>query len=91
LTFTVISQGQTQLDLTSELADHPLPGEATSELIAHADVGGMVDAAPIPEFPEIARLAGIDCCCDGCVGVCSEANNGKGFLKNGILGFAHVS
>ena len=57
LTFNVTSTtGHSNLGLTSELADHPLPGETTSEFIAHNDVGGSVDSAAIPEFPEVAIL-----------------------------------
>ncbi|MCW4019558.1 MAG: cohesin domain-containing protein [Candidatus Bathyarchaeota archaeon] len=58
LTFTVINAGYSELALTSELADHPLPGETTSELIAHSDIGGSVEAA-IPEFPQTALLAAL--------------------------------
>ena len=56
LTFNVTSLGRSEFGLTSELADHPLPGETTSEFITHTDVGGFVDAAAIPEFPEVAIL-----------------------------------
>jgi hypothetical protein len=56
LTFNVTSLGHSELGLTSELADHPLIGETTSEFIAHNDVGGSVDAAAISEFPEVALL-----------------------------------
>ena len=56
LTFNVTSTGHSNLGLTSELADHPLPGETTSEFIAHNNVGGSVDSAAIPEFPEVAIL-----------------------------------
>lgn len=59
LTFNVTSLGHSALSLTSELADHPLPGETTSEFIAHNDVGGSVDAAAIPEFPQVALLMGL--------------------------------
>ena len=56
LTFNVTSLGHSEIRLTSELADHPQPGETTSEFITHNDVGGSVDAATIPEFPEVAVL-----------------------------------
>jgi len=50
LTFNVTSIGDAQLQLVSELADHPLSGE-TANLIAHSDVAGSVGS--IPEFSSI--------------------------------------
>ena len=55
-TFNVTGVGHSGLTVQSELADHPEPGESTSEPIAHTDVSGSVDAAAIPEFPEIALV-----------------------------------
>jgi hypothetical protein len=57
LVFNVTSIGHSDLNLQSELADHPEPGETNSEPIIHDDVSGSVDAAAIPEFPEMAILA----------------------------------
>jgi hypothetical protein len=56
ITFNVTGTEHSKLSLTSELADHPMPGETTSEFIAHNDVGGSVDSAAIPEFPKVAIL-----------------------------------
>ncbi len=57
LTFNITNAGRSDITVQSELADHPLVGETTSELIAHNDLGGSVDAVPIPEFTEIAVLS----------------------------------
>jgi hypothetical protein len=57
LTFNVLSNGHSSLTLQSDLADHPEPGETTSESIVHNNVSGSVDVGTIPEFPEVAILA----------------------------------
>ncbi len=62
LTFNIVGSGQSNLVLTSILADHPEPGETTSEEIAHNDVNGLVQATPIPEFPQIAVLMAVGAC-----------------------------
>ena len=59
LVFNVTSVGHSELTLQSELADHPLPGETTSEPIDHTDVNGSVDAAAFPEFPVVAVLGSL--------------------------------
>jgi hypothetical protein len=56
LTFNVTGTGQSTIDLVSELADHPAIGETNSEPIAHSDFGASVNAATIPEFPQIAAI-----------------------------------
>jgi hypothetical protein len=56
LTFNVTSAGQSSLSVLSELADHPAVGETNSEPIAHSDIGSVVNATSIPEFPEIFIL-----------------------------------
>lgn len=56
LTFNVTAAGKSEISVQSELADHPQPGETTSELIPHSDGSSTIDAAPIPEFPETAAL-----------------------------------
>jgi hypothetical protein len=55
-TFKVLTNGYSSLILQSELADHPEPGETTSESIVHTDINGSVEAGTIPEFPQIAVL-----------------------------------
>jgi hypothetical protein len=55
LTFTVTSQGSTDLTVTSELADHPASGQ-TSNLIDHTDTSDSVTTV-VPEFPSIAIIA----------------------------------
>ncbi len=65
LTFNIVGSGQSNLVLTSILADHPEPGETTSEEITHEDVSGQVQAAPIPEFPQIALLLVAGACATG--------------------------
>ena len=57
LTFKVLTSGHSDLTLNSTLADHPEPGETTSEAIEHTDMNGSVDTAQVPEFPLIATLA----------------------------------
>jgi hypothetical protein len=59
LTFNVTATGHSSIRVVSELADYPTPGETTSELIPHTDVNASVDAAQIPEFPQIALLAAL--------------------------------
>ncbi|MCW4009105.1 MAG: cohesin domain-containing protein [Candidatus Bathyarchaeota archaeon] len=59
LVFNVTQGGHSELTLQSELADHPLPEETNSELIAHTDIGGSVDATVIPEFPQVATVASL--------------------------------
>jgi hypothetical protein len=56
LTFNVTGTGQSTINLVSELADHPAIGETNSEPIAHSDFGASVNAASIPEFPQIVGL-----------------------------------
>lgn len=56
LTFSVLASGHSDLRLSSMLADHPDPGETTSEAIPHSNVSGSVDVAQVPEFPIIAAL-----------------------------------
>jgi hypothetical protein len=56
LTFNVTSSGQSTINVVSELADHPTPDETTSELIPHTDVNCTVNAAQIPEFPQMVFL-----------------------------------
>ncbi len=46
LTFTV-SATQSSINVTSELADYPEPGETTSEPIPHTDLGLIVETMPI--------------------------------------------
>ena len=55
LTFNVTSAGQTNLSLTSELADHPALGE-NSNLIDHTDTADSVTTV-VPEFSSIAIIA----------------------------------
>lgn len=57
LTFNVTSAGQSTINVVSELADHPAPGETTSEFIDHTDVDSSVDAVVIPEFSQMAVVA----------------------------------
>jgi hypothetical protein len=57
LTFSVLASGHSDLSLNSTLADHPDPGETTSEAIPHTDVSASVDVGQVPEFPFIAALA----------------------------------
>jgi len=57
LTFSVLASGHSDFSLNSTLADHPDPGETTSEAISHTDVSGSVDVAQVPEFPFITALA----------------------------------
>jgi hypothetical protein len=57
LTFNVTATGHSEITVVSELADHPTPDEATSELIPHNNINASVDAAQIPEFPQISFLA----------------------------------
>ena len=56
LTFNVTGTGQSTINLVSELADHPAIGETNSEPIAHGDFGASVNAATIPEFPQVVDL-----------------------------------
>ncbi len=56
LTFNVTSAGNTQITLQSDLADHPQPGETTSDPIPHTDSGAQVEAAAIPEFPQVIMV-----------------------------------
>jgi hypothetical protein len=56
LTFNITSPGQSTISVVSELADHPEVGESNSEPIPHSDFGASVNAAPIPEFPQIVAL-----------------------------------
>ncbi len=56
LTFQAINNGHSSLTLQSDLADHPEPGETTSELIANTDINGSVDVGVVPEFPEVIIL-----------------------------------
>jgi hypothetical protein len=46
LTFTVTGT-QSTINVTSELADYPEPGETTSEPIPHTDLGLIVETMPI--------------------------------------------
>jgi hypothetical protein len=62
LTFNVLNNGHSSLILHSDLADHPEPGETTSESIVHNDVSGSVDVSAIPEFPEVVILALLAVC-----------------------------
>lgn len=57
LTFKVLTSGHSDLSLNSTLADHPDPGETTSEAISHTDVSGSVDVGQVPEFSLITALA----------------------------------
>jgi hypothetical protein len=57
LTFTVTNPGYSALKLQSELADHPEPGETTSNPIGHQDSSSAVNASAIPEFPGVIALA----------------------------------
>ena len=54
VTFSVTGIGQAGLQVESELADHPLPGE-NANLIAHSDVTGSVGS--VPEFSSIVAAA----------------------------------
>jgi hypothetical protein len=56
LMFNVTGAGQSTINVLSELADHPAIGETNSEPIVHSDFGASVNAAPIPEFPQIAAV-----------------------------------
>ena len=56
VTFNVTSIGQAGLQLESELADHPLPGE-NANLIGHSDVAGSVDS--VPEFSSIVAIVSL--------------------------------
>ena len=56
LTFNITGAGHSTLTLQSELSDHPLP-EEDAEFIEHDDVSGSVNAAIIPEFPEMTMVA----------------------------------
>jgi len=57
LTFNVLASGHSDLTLNSTLADHPEPGETTSEAITHTDVSGSFDVQKVPEFPLVPALA----------------------------------
>ena len=57
LTFNVLGSGHSDLILNSTLADHPEPGETTSEAIMHTDISASVDVAQVPEFPLTVALA----------------------------------
>lgn len=54
VTFNVTSIGHADLQLESELADHPLSGEIANP-IAHSDVADSVDT--VPEFSSIVAAA----------------------------------
>jgi len=54
LTFNVTNEGHSELDLQSELADHPSPSEQ-SNFISHTDASGSVDTV-IPEFPSLVSI-----------------------------------
>jgi hypothetical protein len=55
LTFNVTASGRSTLELETELADKPAPGEPAN-FIAHDDVPSSVDVS-IPEFPTLPALA----------------------------------
>lgn len=57
ITFKVANTGYSTLKLQSELADHPEPGETTSNPINHQDSSSAVSASAIPEFPSVTALA----------------------------------
>ncbi|HUJ84320.1 MAG TPA: cohesin domain-containing protein [Candidatus Acidoferrales bacterium] len=57
LTFSVLTAGHSDLTLNSTLADHPIPGETTSEAIDHTDVSASFGTSQIPEFPLTAAFA----------------------------------
>ena len=57
LTFNVTSLGRSTLELETELADKPAPGEPAN-FIDHTDVSSSIDVS-IPEFPTLPALAAI--------------------------------
>jgi len=56
LTFDAIANGHSDLVLNCSLADHPAPGETTSNFIPNSDLNGSVDVGQIPEFSQVAVL-----------------------------------
>jgi len=54
LTFNVTSVGHSTLNLEGQLADHPLSGDNSQEIIAQFNDGSI--NAVIPEFPQAALL-----------------------------------
>ena len=57
LTFNVTSAGATDLNVESELADHPASGQ-NSNFIDHTDTADSVTTV-VPEFPSIAIIAAL--------------------------------
>jgi hypothetical protein len=57
VTFNVANAGYSALSLQSDLADHPVPGETTSNPIDHQDVSSSITASIIPEFPSAVAVA----------------------------------
>jgi hypothetical protein len=56
LTFNVTALGHSDINLLSDITDHPEAGE-TSEEIIHFDYSNAINATTIPEFPGTAVLA----------------------------------
>ena len=63
ITFNVTDAGQANLNVQSELADHPLPGEDSSNFIVHTDVG--LNDSRVPRNRSCGVAGGFGNCCAG--------------------------